>query len=280
MPTPLTPIHKRYYQPGALAAALKKKFRRPEDALVALGLDPGLIKLGFDAQPEELKRQLVSRDQVPFAGGGPSSNLPTRRMNGISDQGPNPHRRGIDQDPMVDEDPDQEQPAEEEQDQEEEDNQDQNSQLIDQIMQRLAPHLSPEDADECRQMFHDALHRLAQDDPLPFSGRPQVGGGQDPIVPQKFATDQRGPSAPHFTKSHSFDAGREVRQQALDAALKVRVDTMGCQPRSDPGLWGELRRPTKPRQPRQATSPGLAMDATAKQSFHDRFPGIGRIRVL
>ena len=67
MPTPLTPIHKRYYQPGALAAALKKKFRRPEDALVALGLDPGLIKLGFDAQPEELKRQLVSRDQVPFA---------------------------------------------------------------------------------------------------------------------------------------------------------------------------------------------------------------------
>jgi hypothetical protein len=283
MPANQTLLNKRPYQPGALAAELRKRFRRPEDALVALGLDPNLIKMGFDAMPPDVKKQMSGRDNVPFAGtdqppnphrvrsdqgsfaGGGSSNPPPQRMNGV-DQDPDPDDEPNDQDDREDGEEDPE---------------------LDRIMSVLQQQLSPEDCDHVRQLISDALKQKrlngAEDEPAHFPGEPLPGGSMVPMrgSRDKPSTDQRMSRLTSFTKP-AVDEGREVRQQALDAALRIKVDSLNVQPRGDPGLYGELRRPAGKSRPQTKSkqTTNMAMDAQARQSFFERFPGTARIKVL
>lgn len=246
-------------RPGTLAAALRKKYKRPEDALRALGLDASLLKMGFDGMPSEMKRPVATRDTVPFARSKPS-NIPTRRD--VSDQDPE-----LDQQEEFEDRPDEQEDPE-----------------LEMIMAVLEKELAPEDVDRCRQLISDALkqRRMGQDNPPDFPGKPIPGGGQVPMQGerQQPANDRLGPRFPTAPRAPSFDASREACNQAMDSASRIRIDTLGVQPRTDPGIYGELRGQQQPQRPQRQRAAPLAMDAQARQSFEERFPGLSRIKCL
>jgi hypothetical protein len=262
---------RRWTKHETLVDALRRRFPKgARQALAKLGISGDILQLAMDASmpPPASPR----RDRLAFGGDDESENIPTRRMNDVSDQEPEEL------------DPEEQQPDEEEHGEPETGEEDDE---LEKIMQVLQTQLSPEDCDQARQLISDALAqkrmRGAADMPpdLPLGGRPTAGGQLTPLKSQKQSNDQRITQNTGFSKppKPSFDEAREARECAMDAMSRIKVDNLGVQTNRDPGLWGEFRRQT-PRKPQRQATPNLAMDERARQSFEQRFPGVSRIRVL
>jgi hypothetical protein len=134
--------------------------------------------------------------------------------------------------------------------------------ILQKVLELCSGRLNPGEMNDLEMLLKD-LAPMAEDDPPDFAGKPSVGGALTPNAPRN------GTGAPPRPSTSSMDA----RKQAMDAAMRIRVDTTGIQP---------SRRPAPPPRPR-LKGELLAMDekATAsRQSFASRFPDVARIKCL
>jgi hypothetical protein len=127
--------------------------------------------------------------------------------------------------------------------------------LMSKVLALAAPHLSAEDQSELEMLLRDLCgsdHVGAQDDPPPFPGRPQTGGGMDPMKAPNGARNGKAPTP------------------AMDCGLgRIKVDNLGVQ-----------ASPYRPRPQPRPTNKQMAMDSANRQSFAARNPEVARIKVL
>jgi hypothetical protein len=152
-----------------LIEALKRKYKTPEAALRALGLDENLLKSAVtgDAMPSKL-----SRKTRPARDAAPNKQFEREQLAGPSEDDENdpeglpPTKLGTIQKSREGED-DEEYPYSAA-----------HAQLADHLKQLG---LDDDEVEECCKMASESSD-MSMDDPLPFSGRPNPGGQHDPTT--------------------------------------------------------------------------------------------------
>jgi hypothetical protein len=257
-----------------LIDALKKKYRTPEAALQALGLDVSLLRgaVTGDSAPTRISRKpRLARDAAPteqfrreqLAGSGEDDDFPhsaahpelaalLREMGLDDEQIERACTAAVDDRDMSCDANDPEA-------------------RLGRLRDYLKPHLSDAEIDEACEIARKDMG-MGEDLPPPFPGRPTPGGA--PLKDEQPSPRSARARPEHFSRTSQEPHGTatDSRNAAMDAACRIQIDnSIGVQ------SFGSPTPQSKQARRQLATDAARSTSSRATDSFFARFPDTAKI---